>query len=370
MLNVAIWSVLYPKEENPYLAMYVHSRVVEYVKRGIQCTVYVLDKKNSGKKDEYEGIPVFRGDVPFLIENVREQNPDLLCMHAPSPEEKRTVVDFFPEKPVIAWIHGLDTMSGAFRYPYGGSPFLHPARFLYRLREDFRKKKSWQEMFQKMNVQMVYVSRWMRGEAHSFLKETFPKEHIIPNPIDEDLFPFRQRKGEVARLLCLRPHIRDKGADIAIKAFKESDYSLDFYGRGPLFKNNVAYAKSIDANVDFFDKFFSRKEMANLFFDYDLAIMPTRRDAQGVTVCEMLLSGLPVITSNIGHGNNEFSSRGCLFLRNDDFNVKYELDRINSRKGLLEEMSFLAHQDMMSLASKKKVIDEEVALMLQSCHGN
>ena len=361
-MNIAIMSELYPSDESPYSAMYVHSRVVEYAKLGHKCNVYKLRKKGA-KTYTFENIQIFEGDKDFLVENMKRNGFDAIAMHAPNPDEKNLVLHNFPNIKVTSWMHGLDSVSGAFSYPYAGNKLLHPARFIFRLKEDIRKYITWHRFIKHFNPKIVVVSNWMKEEAENFLKMKLKNTVVIPNPIDEKLFKFKQR-NKLERIVCIRSHSSAKyGIDLVIKAFSNSKYSIDLYGTGHLLDEHKRLAKKLNSNVNFIEKLFKRDELAKVLERYDLAVMPSRHDTQGVMVCEMNIAGLPVITSNIP-GNKEYKTKGTIRVDNDRWeNIDKIIDNIKEN---ISEMSKFAYEDMKKIASKGVVIEKELGLLRKS----
>lgn len=358
-MNIAIMSELYPSKDNIYSASYVHVRVLEYIKCGHTCIVYKLNK-NQNIRYVFENVIVYQGNEKYLKIHMEKNNFEVIVMHAPNPDEKYYVMKYFNSSKVICWMHGLDSVSGAFTYPYSGNFIFHPIRFLFRLKEDYRKIISWRKFIKEKNPRIVVVSNWLKKEASSFIGVKLKNTIRIPNHIDEDIFKFKKREGVIKKIVCIRPHASGKYAiDIAIKAFEDSKYQLDIIGVGKLLHRHRELATKLNSNINFIEKLFPKEELKKEFDKYDLAIMPTRHDTHGVIVCEMLMSGLPVITSEIGMGNSEYKTRGSVFLDNKEFITQNIIDEINSN-GKLSEMSLNAHVDMMKLASKKNVIKNEL----------
>ena len=102
-----------------------------------------------------------------------------------------------------------------------------------------------------------------------------------------------------------------KGYDIAVQAvseLKDSSYRLMFVG-APIGKESDVAAKLLEygippsqLNVRPFKE--SREELAKLFCEVDLAIMPSRTEGFGLTALEAMSTGLPVLVSgNSGLGD-------------------------------------------------------------------
>ncbi len=365
-MNIAIMSELYPSQNNPYNAMYVHSRVIEYLKEGHICNVYKLRKKGNINYI-YENIQVYEGDKEFLITNMKNNGFDIIAMHAPNPDEKNLVLENFKDKKVVCWMHGLDSVSGAFSYPYAGNKLLHPLRFLLRLKEDIRKFITWHRFIKHFNPTIVVVSNWMKQEAEKFLHVKLKKSVLISNPVDDELFQFQQRTI-LKKIICIRPHSgATYGLDLLIQSFSNSRYSIDLYGKGELLEYHKQLAKKYNANVVFIEKLFSKDELKNILKEYDLAIMPSKRDTQGVMVCEMNISGMPVITSDIP-GNKEYATRGTLRIQNNKWhNIDVIIDSIKDK---IAQMSHDASIDMKKIAAKNKVVQQELQLLKEISESN
>ena len=102
-----------------------------------------------------------------------------------------------------------------------------------------------------------------------------------------------------------------KGYDIAVQAvteLKDASYQLMFVG-APAGKEDEVAAKLLEHGISpsqltvrRFKE--SREELANLFCEVDLAIMPSRTEGFGLTALEALSAGLPVLVSgNSGLGD-------------------------------------------------------------------
>jgi glycosyltransferase involved in cell wall biosynthesis len=211
---------------------------------------------------------------------------------------------------------------------------------------------------------IVHPSSWQRKACE---KSTFYKAKnvkIIPFPVDTRIFRFQLRKGNVGKLICVRPHrSRTYAVDLVIKASR-GKYETHIYGEGPLLYKHMALARKLEANVKFFPKFFTHRELASLYLQYDMGLMLSRADTQGVSACEMQATGLPVIRSAV-QAIPEFATGGTILIKNTEVDrVEEIIDDINER-GILEELSWKAHKGIVEKCGIEKVMREHLLLFHQ-----
>jgi len=361
-LRINVFSQNYPSEKRVYAAAFVHSRCKGYKKRGYEVHVYSLTKHTNDYV--FEGIKIFQGNETRLRTLMREHKVESLCCHMPNMREMRFLDKDFPAMNLICWFHGNESIWSAFLYPYHGNPLLIPLKFIRRLWIDIKKKGILREFIDRRKPTMVFVSQWMLNETQKLLGE-LPKKRckLIPNPIDEKVFAYKERKGKIKEIICLRPHTTRKYAiDLVIRAFQNSPYIVHLYGKGLLLNKHRRLAKRLNANVKFFPELFTQKELAKLYVKYKFGIMLTRLDSQGVSACEMQMTGLPIITSDI-EGNKEFKTGGTFRINNTDVSVVTKIiDKIN-KKGNLKELSKKSRKDMVRIAGSKSVIIKELAII-------
>ena len=95
--------------------------------------------------------------------------------------------------------------------------------------------------------------------------------------------------------VTIRPLDGSKYAvDIVAKCAEQNpDHSFHIYGEGSYFKQCPP-----PANLVHFDRFVKQEEMAELLDRYKGALMPSRTDSHGVTMCEMAVTGIPLLVSD------------------------------------------------------------------------
>jgi len=84
-----------------------------------------------------------------------------------------------------------------------------------------------------------------------------------------------------------------------VMKYLPSSFTLDIYGKGKLQKKfeNLITQSNLESRINIVNKFINRKDLNKFISNYGVALMPTRMDAQGVSMCEMMSSGLLTISS-------------------------------------------------------------------------
>ena len=292
LMRIGVMSQNYPSKDNLYSSSFVHARCVGYKRKGHEVFVYRLDNKDS-KEQEYtfDGIRVYKGNNEYIKKKILEHDIDIMCSQMPNYSEVKLLEKIQPEysqkhsnanlqkdnqknlqakknqenMPVIFWFHGSDGIWSSIVYPYEGNVLGYPIKFIYRLSIDVYKRAVLKKYIRAYNPWIVYVSEWMKDTTTKFLDLGKHNHRVIPNIIDEKVFKYKQRKGQVEEVVCVRPHSTTKyGLDIAIRAFKNSKYRLVIYGKGPLLKMHKKLAEKCKSNVVFVETFLTR----NNYLDY------------------------------------------------------------------------------------------------------
>ena len=295
MNKYAVLVTSYPSEKNPAVFGFVHSRVKEYIKHGLN--VDVLRISNSNNEYFFEGVRVIEGNPNELLRIARTNKYKKLLVHLMAPQMNVLINEF----PVIAWVHGVEA--------------LHWKRRLFNLRLSFPKyimTNIKQLSFfrgvvkSKDDISFVFVSQWMRDIAMEDIRVPIDNYSIIPNYINDDEFSFSPKKDDQKnRILIIRSFSSKKYAnDISvevIKALSNRPYfdrlQFTIYGEGKLFDKTLKPIRNYK-NVEIHNTFVQHSQISQLHKSNGVFLCPTRQDAQGVSMCEAMCSGLVPITSN------------------------------------------------------------------------
>lgn len=303
-MRLLILNQNYPHPENIVGDVFVHVRAKAYQKHH---DVKVFCWYGEPFDNDYEGIPLQRfADEESLIAAIKAYKADRILIHFYQSWMLEKLIKA-TNVPVIIWVHGFEAL-GWYRRLFNFKLY-SPVLFHYA-----RKNTKQQYLFRKLiqyankqpRIRFVFVSNWMRRITETDTLSKIKNYSIVPNPIDVHLFPYRE-KGEDMRkkVLLLRSFDSRKYAnDISVEAIlalskKDSfkDFSFTIMGKGELFDKLLQPLKSFP-NVQIKKGGVRQVLIPDIHKEHGIFLCPTRQDAQGVSMCEAMSSGLVPITSN------------------------------------------------------------------------
>jgi len=304
-MKIAIVTSRYPSKDNYYNHMFVHTRSLYFIKqKDIQLTVYVPSKKDY--EYVFENVKVICSTSKKIAIEILAF--DLVYLH---------LLNIYPNKMLSGWsIYKsiIDNNKQVVMYLHGSEvQKYYKFDFIFSIKEilkyfykDFyfipKMRKFIKVINQRENSMFIAPSLWMIEEAQENLSVKFNNFEIIPNGIDTDMFNFFDSYQNRYKIITLRPLESQKYAiDVAIETMRylPKHFSLDIYGKGKYRDKFIKLIKqyNLENRVHIINKFIDRKDLPNLFSYYGIALMPSRMDAQGVSMCEMMSSGLLTISS-------------------------------------------------------------------------
>ncbi len=377
-MRILILTTSYPTKDNIYSNIFVHTRVKEYLKQSdIEIKVVGWNVHQKAESYNYEGVNVFIAESQGkLTEYIFHYKPDKLLIHIIEIWTIKLILKQL-KIPVIIWVHGYEAI-GWYRRLFNFS------------------SKNWKELYQyiKFNtvqqyyfrklitysnrnktVHFVFVSKWMKKVTEFDTLSKVKNHSIIPNPIDTELFimiPANPEKKN--KILLIRPFTSNKYAnDIAINAIlilskKHFFNNLEFaiYGEGEYFKILTSKIKNFK-NVKLFNNFIENKDIPGIHKNYGIFLCPTRQDAQGVSMCEAMSSGLIPITTNNTAIPEFVTNNVSGFLTHNAKEIALKIEEIYNSNTLYSTMSLSAHKHVNEKCSKKNVIKQELELILGDC---
>ena len=306
-MKIAIITSRYPSDGNPYNHMFVHMRSKEFVKQGEHVQVLVPAKL----ENEYifEGIKVKQMPSKEIAKSMKEYDImylHLLHLYPLMRTDGWPIYKAIMQKkyPFAMYVHGSEVQK------YSSRPFDMDNSLigiLKRLKKDillvyFMKKFVNGTKLNKLS-HFVFPSFWMKDEMENNLNVIIDKFDVIANGIETDMFKFSNSYDKRYRILALRPLSSMKYAvDIAIDImrFLPREYSLDIFGKGKYEKNFKELIKkySLQERINIHNTFINKVDMPDFFSKYGISMSTTRMDAQGVSMCEAMSSGLLTVSNN------------------------------------------------------------------------
>lgn len=178
-------------------------------------------------------------------------------------------------------------------------PILHGGNLPDRL---FKSKRTSRALFGK-----AYKNVAPSGYMHSvFEKSGFNNLVTIPNSIEIDVYPFRERKSLSKKLLWVRSFSTIYNPLMALKVLKNllqtyPEATLTMVGpkKDESYEECYAFAKAHKLPVTF-TGLLSKEEWVTLAASHDIFISTTNFDNTPVSVIEAMALGLPVVSTNVG----------------------------------------------------------------------
>lgn len=324
----------YPNNEGKVSLMYVHTRNKYYMEHGIEVVVL-----NFATQKDYifDGIKVITLNS---YRNMREKYDVLIC-HAANLRNHYAFLKKYGNNfsSFIFFFHGHEVLRSRKVYskPYDYLKYSLKTRlsFVFKDFYDIYKLKVWRKYYLK-NVNKsnyVFVSKWMLNEFLKWTKIPYSSieektsityncigkafEEAVYDPEAEKIYDFVTVRNNIdGSKYCV-----DLVNNIA-KKFPE--YRFLLVGKGQMFEY---YEKA--SNLEWRNQTMNHKEIIECLNQSRCALMPTRTDAQGLMMCEMASTGIPLLTSDIpvchevfdGFQNVEFIDNENAF---DMFIEKYE----------------------------------------------
>lgn len=364
----------YPNENNLYGDVFVHVRVKKY-KQYFDCLIVSMQAQ---KDFVYEGIQVKScKTTKDLNHEIIQYKPDVVLIHF--------ILKIFIEKiipyhklPFIIWVHGYEALGWYRRlFNYSWKNFFSRS-FFSMVKTNMLQLRSLRKLIHKSNsgenIQFVFVSKWMKKicELDTFTK--VKKASIIPNPIDVKIFNYNPKNLEQRkRILMIRPfHTKKYATDIAIAAiiklsalpfFKDLHFTI--IGKGKMYDKQIKPIKHF-SNIVFINRFLTQQEIKMYHDEHGVFLCPTRQDAQGVSMCEAMSSGLIPITSN-NTAIPEFVTNNISgFLTLNSAGICDRISFLYNNANSFFKMSENSSANIQSICSIESVITKELDIICKS----
>lgn len=359
----------YPSYDDLYRNAFVHSRVKAYQERGVNVDVFRLRKDEALSYHEFQDVDIVTGSPEALRKLLAFGDYQHVLVHFLDPDMWAVLREYIDRVRVTVWVHGAEVQPWWRReYNYSREDQLTQAKL-----DSERRLAFWQSVLKLMhpNLKLVFVSQYFAEEVMEDLDIRLPEAQyeIIHNPIDTDLFSYRNKPSEQRlKVLSIRPYASAKYAnDLSVKAILAlkdkpwfSELEIRIIGDGALFDETLAPLTGIP-NVIIQRGFLKQTEIASIHKDYGIFLCPTRMDAQGVSKDEAMSSGLVVVTNNVT-AIPEFVDADCGILAGpEDFQSMADgIAMLVENPNKFEQMSAYAAARVRRQTCKKLIVNSEL----------
>lgn len=347
-IKVAVLVSNYPTQEKPNTFGFVHSRVRAYIQAGIKVDVYRID--NAVKKYVFENIVVHCGNNEYISGQLDTKKYDAILIHFLDVNKIKIVGD----RKCIIWVHGFEALSWKRRL-YNINPRL--PIYIYENTKQLRVFKNY--AVSHPESKFIFVSDWMKRITCEDIHYDIKNYEIIHNYIDDTIFEYKEKLPEDRKkILLIRSFANKKYAnDISVNIIKHlskkeyfHELSFTIFGDGKFFDSLTREIKKYP-NVKVHKGFITQPEIAELQKEHGIFLCPTRQDAQGVSMCEAMSSGLVPLTS-YNTAIPEFVKKDKEGLLCDNRDIE---SFVNAFEGLLyDERKFLEVSKAASLRVRRQ----------------
>ncbi|MFB5311958.1 glycosyltransferase family 4 protein [Enterococcus gallinarum] len=296
----------YPSDKNIYNLAFIHTRVKEY---SFNVDVFVIS--NDEYDENFDGVFVHYRKIENIVNQAR--NYKFILIHFMGHRILKEFINKeIKDKKIIIWIHGTEALSARRRlFNIKAEGYMSFGKyFLWSIKNRVLINMYLRKLNKHNKFGFVFPSSWMKEISEKDLYMNFDNYEIIPNPINDKLFkPSKLDIEKRFKIISIRSYRSYKyGVDILqeiILKFLEDErfinvkdkVEITVLGDGDLFDKNTRLLKD-NPFVELHKKFLTQREMAQMFQKYGIFINTTRQDAQGVTMCEAMSSGLVTLNSN------------------------------------------------------------------------
>lgn len=356
----------YPHLDNLMGNVFVHVRAKEYAKKH---QVRVVSFFRKQRCFNYEGIEIEMADsIKTIQQSIQEYNPDRILIHFYHSWMLEHIIKG-SEVPVLIWVHGYEAL-GWYRRLFNFTLY-SPVLLSYILKNtiqqfNFRKLIHYSNASEK--VRFCFVSEWMRKITEVDTLSRIKNKVILPNPIDTDLFKFSQKHPDLRKKILLlrsfetRKYANDLSiAAIHILASKPyfQDLSFTIIGKGQLFRKLTRTLINY-SNVTLKETAVRQILIPVLHKEHGIFLCPTRQDAQGVSMCEAMSSGLIPITSRNTAIPEFVTDQESGFLTSSPQQIAAAIEKIYYNPDLFTAISKKSSESIKNISGFQETIKNEL----------
>ena len=172
--------------------------------------------------------------------------------------------------------------------------------------------------------EVIVNSNYMKNELQRLFGLPYEKINVVPNGVDLTLFNGIERDYDFSRkfamdnekiILFMGRLVYEKGIQTLISAMPKilshyNDAKLIIAGKGGMIDELRAQVNYLGlGNKVYFTGYLGSKDVQKMYKCADVAVFPSTYEPFGIVALEAMLSGTPVVTSDIG-GLNEIVEHG------------------------------------------------------------
>lgn len=365
----------YPSDNDKYNCAFIHTRVKEYKKMGMNIDIANINDLFQNKTifSEFEGIKVIRTSFNNIRQVLRKKHYDKILIHFFN-ERHAQILDSLDlsSTQLYFYLHGAETLYWDWpkittRYFKKEEEITPELKKLFKLRDEIIKKYN-----RFNNVHWMFVTPWTQKRSEELIGIKYNNAYTIPCYVDNKIFKY-QTKDESLRkkIFILRPFkdIATYSTDIDIKVILElsrrkifKDLEFSIYGDGEMFDIITAPVKQF-SNVKINKGFLTHKEISEMHKEHGIGLFATRYDSQAISCCEAALSGCVVVsTKNPGIEQEIFPKYNTLCEQENIEEYANVIERLYNNPKEFKEISESMSKDILNLYNYENTIGKELEI--------
>ena len=367
-----VFTPQYPSPDDLYRYAFVHTRVRHYRRTDCVFDVFRGGHRVPRAVRTYDGVELVEGSFGLLRLVLLAGLHEGVATHSLVPGFWKAFRNHRAHLHLAVWAHGVETQPWL-RRPWTAADGADRER---ARRISAGRFKLWQSFLEDplTKADVVFVSRHQAAQVLHDLDpgHCTPRLHVVPNPIDTDLFAYHAKTPEHRlRILSVRPYNNAIYAnDLMVKAILAlaprpdfSRFEFTIAGDGALFESTVLPLRRFP-NVRLRQGFMPQVDLPALHREHGVFLCPSRTDTHGVSRDEAMASGLVPITTNTA-AIPEFVDEHCgLLVEPEDPRALAEaIARLAEQPGLFLKLSEGAARRVRRTSACPIVIPRELAIL-------
>ena len=327
-MKILMLSWEYPPRVVGGISKVVYDLSHELVKNGHEVTVVTYKDGNVAYEQDDDGVMVYRVDN-FMI------NPNnfidwILQLNFNMIAKTSELINKFGKYDVIHahdWLvaYAAKTIKHSYEIPMVATIHATEAGRNSGIHDEQQKyinDTEWMLTYEASEV--IVNSNYMKAELQRLFGLPYEKINVVPNGVDLGLYDNVERDYDFRRnyamdnekiILFVGRLVYEKGVDKLIGAMPKilqyyHDAKLVIAGRGPMLDELRAEVNTLGlGNKVYFTGYLTKDKCQKIYKCADVAVFPSTYEPFGIVALEAMLSGNPVVVSDIG-GLNEIVDHG------------------------------------------------------------
>lgn len=327
-MRILMLSWEYPPRVVGGISRVVHDLSHRLIKDGHEVTVVTYKDGNAPYFENDSGVKVYRVDNFMIQPNnfidwVMQLNFNMIAKTGEIIAKEGTFDVIHAHDWLVAY--AAKTLKVSYNIPLVSTIHATEAGRNNGIREEQQKyinDTEWMLTYESSEV--IVNSNYMKNELQRLFGLPFEKINVVPNGVSASNFTINERDYDFRRhyamdnekiILFMGRLVYEKGVQNLVAAMPKilenyHDAKLVIAGKGPMLGELQAQVNSLGlGNKVYFAGHLTPKQVQRMYKCADISVFPSTYEPFGIVAIEAMLSGIPIVVSDIG-GLNEIVEHG------------------------------------------------------------